>query len=97
VNKSELIDAIAAEAKLTKVDAGNALDATIAVVTQTLKKGDKIALVGFGTFQVDKRAARKGRNPQTGKQISIPATNVPKFRPGKTLKDAVNAKRAAKK
>ena len=97
MNKSELIDAIAAEAKLTKVDAGNALDATIAVVTQTLKKGDKIALVGFGTFQVDKRAARKGRNPQTGKQISIPATNVPKFRPGKTLKDAVNAKRAAKK
>jgi DNA-binding protein HU-beta len=97
VNKSELIDAIAAEAKLTKVDAGNALDATIAVVTQTLKKGDKIALVGFGTFQVDKRAARKGRNPQTGKQISIPATNVPKFRPGKTLKDAVNAKRTAKK
>jgi DNA-binding protein HU-beta len=96
VNKSELIDAIAAEAKLTKADAGNALDATIAVVTQTLKKGDKIALVGFGTFQVDKRAARKGRNPQTGKQISIPATNVPKFRPGKTLKDAVNTKRGKK-
>jgi len=96
VNKSELIDAIAAEAKLTKADAGDALDATIAVVTQTLKKGDKIALVGFGTFQVDKRAARKGRNPQTGKPLSIPATNVPKFKPGKTLKDAVNAKRGKK-
>ncbi|MCL2020793.1 MAG: HU family DNA-binding protein [Betaproteobacteria bacterium] len=96
MNKSELIDAIAAEAKLTKADAGDALDATIAVVTQTLKKGDKIALVGFGTFQVDKRAARKGRNPQTGKPLSIPATNVPKFKPGKTLKDAVNAKRGKK-
>ncbi|MDR1849192.1 MAG: HU family DNA-binding protein [Zoogloeaceae bacterium] len=96
MNKSELIDAIAAEAKLTKVDAGNALDATIKVVTKVLAKSDKIALVGFGTFQVDKRAARKGRNPQTGKPISIPATNVPKFRPGKTLKDAVNTKRGKK-
>jgi len=96
VNKSELIDAIAAKAKMTKADSGNALDAIIDVVTETLKKGDKIALVGFGTFQVDKRAARKGRNPQTGKQINIPATNVPKFKPGKTLKDAVNAKRGKK-
>jgi DNA-binding protein HU-beta len=96
MNKSDLIDAIAKEAKIAKTVAGEVLDAAIAVVTQTLKKGDKISLVGFGTFQVDKRAARKGRNPQTGKQISIPATNVPKFRPGKTLKDAVNTKRGKK-
>ncbi|MDR2637182.1 MAG: HU family DNA-binding protein [Zoogloeaceae bacterium] len=96
MNKSELIDAIAAEAKVAKTVAGETLDATIAVVTQTLKKGDKISLVGFGTFQVDKRAARKGRNPQTGKSINIPAANVPKFKPGKTLKDAVNTKRGKK-
>ncbi|MDR0529278.1 MAG: HU family DNA-binding protein [Zoogloeaceae bacterium] len=96
MNKTELIDAVSSEAKLTKAAAGEALDAFIKVVTQALKKGNKISLVGFGTFQVDKRAARKGRNPRTKEPINIAASNVPKFRPGKTLKDAVNTKRGKK-
>jgi DNA-binding protein HU-beta len=92
MNKTELIDAIAKEAGLSKKDAGKALDAFTATVTKTLKKKDKVALVGFGTFQTSKRAARTGRNPQTGAEIKIPAATVPKFSAGKGLKDAVNKK-----
>ena len=90
MNKSELIDAIAAEADLSKADAGKALDATLAAVTGALKKGDSVSLVGFGTFQVKDRAARSGRNPQTGATIQIAAAKVPGFKAGKALKDAVN-------
>ena len=90
VNKSELIDAIAADAGLSKADAGKALDATLSAVTGSLKKGDTVSLVGFGTFQVKSRAARTGRNPQTGATIQIAAARVPGFKAGKALKDAVN-------
>jgi DNA-binding protein HU-beta len=90
VNKSELIDAIAADAGLSKADAGKALDATLSAVTGALKKGDAVSLVGFGTFQVKDRAARTGRNPQTGATIQIAAAKVPGFKAGKALKDAVN-------
>jgi len=91
VNKSELIDAIAAAADLSKADAGRALDATIESITGALKKGDSVSLVGFGTFQVKDRAAREGRNPQTGATIQIAAAKVPSFKAGKALKDAVNS------
>jgi DNA-binding protein HU-beta len=90
VNKAELIDAIAASAGLSKADAGKALDATLAAVTGALKGGDSVSLVGFGTFQVKERAARTGRNPQTGATIEIAAAKVPGFKAGKALKDAVN-------
>ena len=91
MNKSQLIDAIAAKAELTKVDAKKALEAFMAATEETLKSGDKIALVGFGTFGVTKRAARKGRNPQKpGQVINIPAKNVVKFSAGSELKKAVN-------
>ncbi|MBQ0754118.1 MAG: HU family DNA-binding protein [Gammaproteobacteria bacterium] len=90
MNKSELIDAIAAAADLSKADAGRALDATIESVTGALKSGDSVSLVGFGTFAVKQRAAREGRNPQTGKTIQIAAATVPGFKAGKALKDAVN-------
>ncbi|MEL0027938.1 MAG: HU family DNA-binding protein [Perlucidibaca sp.] len=90
MNKSELIDAIAEAANLTKADAGRALDATVAAVTQALKAGDAVTLVGFGTFSVKERAARTGRNPQTGKEIKIKASKTPSFKAGKGLKDAVN-------
>jgi len=90
VNKSELIEAIAATADLPKAAATRALDATIGAVTEALKDGDSVALVGFGTFQVKDRAARTGRNPQTGAPIEIAAAKVPSFKPGKQLKDAVN-------
>jgi DNA-binding protein HU-beta len=90
VNKSQLIDKIAADADISKAAAGRVLDAIIGSVTESLKEGDDVALVGFGTFSVRERAARTGRNPQTGKEISIPAAKVPGFRAGKTLKDAVN-------
>ncbi|MHC1707113.1 MAG: HU family DNA-binding protein [Bacteroidales bacterium] len=85
MNKKDLIGAIAAEAKLTKADAKKALDSIINVTTVALKKGDRVALVGFGSFSVVKRAARKGRNPQTGKEIKISAKKVVKFRPGSEL------------
>ncbi|NVO18203.1 MAG: HU family DNA-binding protein [Bacteroidetes bacterium] len=85
MNKAELIDAIAADAGLTKAGAKKALDSFIAVTHKVLKKGDKVALVGFGTFSVSKRAARKGRNPQTGKEITISAKKVAKFKAGKEL------------
>jgi DNA-binding protein HU-beta len=90
VNKSELIDAIAKNADLSKASAGRALDATVAAVKQALKKGDMVTLVGFGSFYVGKRSARSGRNPRTGATIKIKAAKVPKFRAGKALKDAVN-------
>lgn len=89
MNKSELIDAIAANGGLSKADAGKALDATIASVTEALKSGDTVTLVGFGTFGVKERAARTGRNPQTGATLEIKASKVPSFKAGKGLKDAV--------
>ncbi|MAZ65679.1 MAG: DNA-binding protein HU [Kangiellaceae bacterium] len=90
MNKSELIDAIAASADITKAAAGRALDATTEAIEEALKNGDQVSLVGFGTFLVKERAARTGRNPQTGQEIQIPASKVPSFKPGKGLKDAVN-------
>jgi DNA-binding protein HU-beta len=90
MNKSELIDAIAESAELTKADAGRALDGFIKAVEGALKSGDSVALVGFGTFSVKERAERKGRNPQTGEEITIKAAKMPAFKAGKSLKDAVN-------
>jgi len=90
VNKSELIDAIARHADISKAAAGRALDATVNSITGSLKKGDIVTLVGFGSFYVGKRTERQGRNPQTGVAMRIGAAKVPKFRAGKALKDAVN-------
>ena len=90
MNKSELIDAIASGADISKASAGRALDAMVDTITESLRKGDPVALVGFGTFSVKDRAARQGRNPQTGATIQIPAARVPGFKAGKGLKDAVN-------
>jgi DNA-binding protein HU-beta len=90
VNKTELIEAIAASADLPKAAAGRALDAMVEAITGALKKNDQVVLVGFGTFAVKERAARTGRNPQTGKPIEIAAARIPGFRAGKALKDAVN-------
>ena len=91
MNKSQLIDKIAADADISKAAAGRVLDAFTSSVTDALKGGDEVALVGFGTFSVRERAARTGRNSQTGKEITIAAGKVPGFRAGKALKDAVNA------
>lgn len=90
VNKSQLIDQIAADADISKAAAGRALDSFIESVSGALKDGDSVALVGFGTFGVKERAARTGRNPQTGQPIQISAATLPSFKPGKALKDAVN-------
>ena len=90
MNKSELIDQIAESADISKAKAGAALDAFVSGVTGALKSGDSVSLVGFGTFSVKSRAARTGRNPQTGATIEIKASNVPGFKAGKALKDAVN-------
>ncbi|MGH8574182.1 MAG: HU family DNA-binding protein [Gammaproteobacteria bacterium] len=90
MNKAELIDAVAGSANLTKVDAGRAVDALVDVIAGALKGDDEVTLVGFGTFTVRKRAARSGRNPRTGDIIAIPASNLPAFKPGKALRDAVN-------
>ncbi|WP_265184191.1 HU family DNA-binding protein [Pseudomonas aeruginosa] len=90
MRKEELVQAIADKAGLTKADAAKALNATLESITQTLKAGGEISLVGFGSFQVKERAARTGRNPQTGKEIKIDAAKVPGFKPGKALKDACN-------
>ncbi|QJQ94366.1 MULTISPECIES: nucleoid-associated protein HU-beta [Halomonadaceae] len=90
MNKSELIEAIAASADIPKAAASRALDAMVESVTESLKKGDSVSLVGFGTFTVKDRAARTGRNPQTGKPIEISAAKVPSFKAGKALKDSVN-------
>ncbi|MGQ7249617.1 nucleoid-associated protein HU-beta [Halomonas sp. V046] len=90
MNKSELIDAIAASADIPKAAASRALDAMVDSVTDSLKNGDSVSLVGFGTFTVKERAARTGRNPQTGQPIEISAAKVPSFKAGKALKDSVN-------
>ncbi|MBQ9631660.1 MAG: HU family DNA-binding protein [Lachnospiraceae bacterium] len=90
MNKSELIAAIADQAGISRKDAENALKAFTDIVTQELSKGGKVQLVGFGTFEVSERAARKGRNPQTKEEIEIPASKAPKFKAGKAFKDAVN-------
>ena len=89
MNKTELVDAIAAKANITKVAAKNALEATLSAITESLEKGDSVQLVGFGTYKVNSRKARTGRNPKTGKEIKIAATTVPAFVAGKGLKDAV--------
>jgi DNA-binding protein HU-beta len=90
MNKNELISSIASTTGLTKTDSAKALDAFIASVTKSLKAGNEVRLVGFGTFAVSKRAATTGRNPRTGAAIKIPARKVAKFKPGKALSDAVN-------
>ena len=92
MNRTELVEAMAAKTDLSKKDAEAALKAFIDTVGAQLKKGDKIQLVGFGTFEVSKRAARTGKNPQTGEAIKIPASKSPKFKAGKALKDLVNKK-----
>jgi len=90
MNKTELTDAVAAAADMTKADASKALDAVLSSITTALASGEQISLIGFGTFLVRDRAARTGRNPQTGAEIQIAAAKVPAFKPGKALKDAVN-------
>jgi DNA-binding protein HU-beta len=97
VTKAELITSVSEQAEVTKVVAEKTVKAFIDSVTAALKSGDKLSLVGFGTFSTAKRAARKGQNPQTGKKIDIPAATVPKFKPGKTLKEAVNVAPKKKK
>ncbi|MEM9046977.1 MAG: HU family DNA-binding protein [Pseudomonadota bacterium] len=92
MNKNELIAEVSEKSELSKADATKAVDAVFDVITDALKAGDEIRLVGFGTFAVTRREASEGRNPRTGEPISIPASNQPKFRAGKGLKDAVNSK-----
>ncbi len=89
MNKAQLIDAIAAEAGLTKADAKKALDAFVKSTSDALKNGDRVALIGFGTFAITTRTERTGRNPQTGKEIVIPAKKVVKFKPGSELNDSI--------
>ena len=91
MNKTELVAAVAEQADISKKDAEKALKAFVDVVTEEMKKGEKVQLVGFGTFETRERAARQGRNPQTGKTMKIEACKAPKFKAGKALKDAVNA------
>jgi DNA-binding protein HU-beta len=93
VTKADLVNAIAEQAGLSKADAEKALKAFTGAVTQALKAGEKVSLVGFGTFSVGQRAARTGKNPQTGAKIKIPAAKSPKFKAGKALKDSVNKKK----
>ena len=88
-NKAELVSEVAAKTDLTKKDVAATVDAIFNSIQENLAKGEKVQLIGFGTFEVRNRAARKGRNPQTGKEIEIPASKVPAFKPGKALKDAV--------
>ncbi|MDC1173192.1 HU family DNA-binding protein [Methylophilaceae bacterium] len=90
MNKGELIEAVANATSSTKADAGRAIDATVDAITKALKKSDTVTLIGFGTFKVSKRAARTGRNPQTGAELKIPARNAPSFKAGAALKAAVN-------
>jgi len=90
MNKAELIDAVASSADLSKSSATEAVDAVVDTITESLRKGDSVTLVGFGTFEVRARAARTGRNPQTGEEIQIKASKAPAFKAGKALKDAVN-------
>ena len=90
MNKAELIEAVASDANLSKADAGRAVDAVVDAIASALGKGQQVSVVGFGTFSVKHRAARSGRNPRTGETIKIAASNVPGFKAGKALKDAVN-------
>jgi DNA-binding protein HU-beta len=90
MNKAELIENIAEMTKTNKAESGRTVDAVFNAITDALKKNDRVAIAGFGTFSVSRRSARKGRNPQTGEEINIEAKNVPKFTAGKKLKDAVN-------
>lgn len=90
MNKGEFVDAVAAKGDMSKGDAASAVDAVLDAVTEAMKQGDQVTLVGFGTFLVRKREARTGRNPRTGEPLEIKASNVPSFKAGKALKDAVN-------
>jgi len=90
MNKGELVDVVSKDAEITKAQAQAAIDSVVNAVTAALKEGQKVTLVGFGTFDTSKRAAREGRNPQSGKPIKIPAKKIAKFVPGKALKDAIN-------
>ncbi len=90
MNKAELIDAVAEAADISKMSAGRAVDAALEAITRALKQGEQVSLVGFGTFAQKSRPARTGRNPKTGEAIEIAASNVPVFKPGKALKDALN-------
>ncbi len=89
MNKAELVEKVAGEVGLTKKDVNNVVDAVTSAITDSLAGGEKVTLVGFGTFQVQKRKARQGVNPQTGEKISIPAKDVPKFKPGRSLRETV--------
>ena len=91
MNKAELIDTIAEKMTLSKADAGRTLEAVLETIVSTLKRGDEVAITGFGSFKIKHRAARTGRNPKTGAEIQIAAANVPGFKPGKAFKDAVSA------
>ncbi|MCV2362148.1 HU family DNA-binding protein [Paucibacter sp. DJ1R-11] len=93
MNKSELIESIATKASLTRAQAASALDAALGSITEALVAGDAVAILGFGNFKVSERAARTGKNPATGEALEIAAATVPKFTPGKALKDAVNVKK----
>lgn len=90
MNKAELVEAVAAAANLSKADAGRAVDAVVSGIASSLQGGEQVSIVGFGTFSVKRRAARSGRNPRTGESIEIQASNVPAFKAGKALRDAVN-------
>lgn len=90
MNKSELVEAVASDAGISKADAGKAVDAVFDSISDALQKGDKVSLVGFGVFSVRERAARTGRNPKTGEELKIAAGKTPAFKAGKALKDAVN-------
>ena len=89
MNKTDLVNAVAEKSELSKKDAAKAVDAVLESIMDSLKNGEKVQLIGFGNFEVRDRAARKGRNPQTGAEIQIPASKVPAFKPGKALKDIV--------
>jgi len=96
MNRKELVDALAAKTESTKADAERAVSGLIDIISATLKKGESLSLVGFGTFEVRKRAARTGRNPKTGEELKIKASKVPAFKPGATLKATVNGAKAKK-
>ena len=91
MNKTDLVNSVAEKSELSKKDAGKAVDAVLESIMESLKDGEKVQLIGFGNFEVRDRAARKGRNPQTGAEIQIPASKVPAFKPGKALKDIVKS------
>ncbi|MDD4882437.1 MAG: HU family DNA-binding protein [Gallionellaceae bacterium] len=97
MNKAELVEAVAQKTELTKAAAAKAVDAVLATVTETVAKGDSVSVIGFGTFESRKRAARNGKNPKTGEAIKIAATTVPAFKAGKAFKDKVAAKKPGKK